>query len=195
MLAEGKRVCVGEAARFRSQAYPGRTLERDGRQNCPGVRPLAYRPRKGSRLLYRNPVYLLCTDAAMSLETILQSYLWRWEIELNFRDEKTVMGMGQAQVRTAESAECVPALIVAAYAYMLLAGETVKGRALPRPKWQKPRPNERTSTQMMQNLFRAQLWEIAIDANKTHFVNKQPETQTAFYSANALHNAVCYAYK
>ena len=51
------------------------------------VRPLAYRPRKGARLLYRNPVYLLCTDPDLSLERLLQSYLWRWEVELNFRQE------------------------------------------------------------------------------------------------------------
>ena len=159
------------------------------------VRPLAYRPHQGSRRLYRYPVYLLCTYATLALETVLQSYLWRWEIELNFRDQKTVMGMGQAQVRTAESTECGPALIAAAYAYMLLAGEMVKANALPRPKWQTPRPGERTSTQMMQNLFRAQLWDIAIDANKTHFANKNTSTQTTFYSINSLHNAVCYAYK
>jgi len=159
------------------------------------VRPLAYRPRKGSRLLYRNPVYLLCTDATLALETIVQSYLWRWEIELNFRDEKTVMGAGQAQVRTVESVESVPALIVAAYSYMLLAGETIKAHALPRPKWQTPRPGERTSTQMMQNLFRAQLWNIAIDANKTHFTDKTNSTRTAFYYTNSLQNAICYAYK
>ena len=159
------------------------------------VRPLAYRPRKDSPLLYRNPVYLLCADPGLSLEELLRSYLWRWEIELNFRDEKTVMGVGQAQVRTAESVECVPALIVAAYAYMLLAGEAAAAKALPRPKWQMQRSGERTSTQMMQNLFRAQLWDIAIDANKTHFVNKPGPTQTHFYPTNYLHNAVCYAYK
>lgn len=56
------------------------------------IRPLAYRPRKGSKLLYRNTVYLLCTDPTLPLERVLQSYLWRWEIGVNFRDEKTVMG-------------------------------------------------------------------------------------------------------
>ena len=159
------------------------------------VRPLAYRPRKGSRLLYRNPVYLLCTDATLPLEKILQSYLWRWEIELNFRDEKTVMGTGQAQVRKAESVESVPQLVVASYAYLLIAGTAAKTSALPRPKWQRPRPEERTTTQMMQNVFRAQLWKIAIDANKTHFVNTTTATRTQFYSDNSLKNAVCYAYK
>lgn len=159
------------------------------------VRPLAYRPRKGAHLLYRNPVYLLCTDENLELGNILQSYLWRWEIELNFRDEKTVMGAGQAQVRKAESVESVPQLVVASYAYLLLAGTIAKATALPRPKWQKPRPEERTTTQMMQSLFRAQLWKIAIDANKTHFASTSNSTQTHFYSDNSLNNAVCYAYK
>ncbi|MDR2051685.1 MAG: hypothetical protein LBQ63_07950, partial [Deltaproteobacteria bacterium] len=38
---------------------------------------------------YRNPAYLLCTDPDLPVERLLQAYLWRWEIELNFRDEKT----------------------------------------------------------------------------------------------------------
>jgi hypothetical protein len=86
------------------------------------VRPLAYRPRKGARLLYRNPGYLICTDPDMPLDKLLQSYLWRWEAEVNFRDEKTVLGVGEAQVRTRASVEAVPALIVASYAFLLLAG-------------------------------------------------------------------------
>lgn len=159
------------------------------------IRPLAYRPHKGARLLYRNPVYLLCTDSELALERLLQAYLWRWEIELNFKEEKTAIGVGEAQVRTPRSVENAPALIVAAYAYMLLAGEdqSVKQKALPRPKWQRPRENERPSSQQMRNLFRAQLWQIAIDTNKTHFAETCPKTQTHFYYDNSLNHAVCYA--
>lgn len=36
------------------------------------VRPLAYRPRKGARLLYRNPAYLLCTDPRLPLDVMFQ---------------------------------------------------------------------------------------------------------------------------
>ena len=86
------------------------------------IRPLAYRPRKGAKLLYRQPGYLICTDQDMPLGDLLQAYLWRWEIELNFRDEKTTLGVGDAQVRTPASVEAVPALIVASYAMLLLAG-------------------------------------------------------------------------
>ena len=44
------------------------------------VRPLSYRPRKDSKLLYRNPAYLICSDVSLPLEQILQGYIWRWEI-------------------------------------------------------------------------------------------------------------------
>lgn len=159
------------------------------------VRPLAYRPRKGARLLYRNPVYLLCTDIGLDLGKLLQSYLWRWEIELNFKEEKTAIGVGEAEVRTPGSVQNAPALVVAAYAYMLLAGtdEHVDQNALPRPKWQQARENERASSQQMRNLFRAQLWHIAIDKNKTHFAAANAKSRTVFNYDNSLNHAVCYA--
>jgi hypothetical protein len=55
------------------------------------VRPIAYRVRQGAKLDYHAPAYLLCTDPALSPQQILQAYLWRWEIEVNFRDEKTLI--------------------------------------------------------------------------------------------------------
>jgi len=159
------------------------------------IRPLAYRPRKGARLLYRNPVYLLCTDLNLNLSQLVQSYLWRWEIELNFKEEKTAIGVGEAEVRTAHSVENVPALIVAAYAYMLLAGtdKRVEQKTLPRPKWQKNLPNERISAQQMRNVFRSQLWKIAVEENKTDFAITRQNLRTTFYSQNTLNSAVCYA--
>jgi hypothetical protein len=159
------------------------------------VRPLAYRPRKGARLLYRNPVYLLCTDASLDLGQLVQAYLWRWEIELNFKEEKTAIGVGEAAVRTKQAVETAPALVVAAYAYLLLAGTDArtKDKALPRPKWQNAQSNERTSSQQMRNLFRSQLWQIAIDTNKTHFDADTQKTRTRFFSENTLNYAVCYA--
>jgi uncharacterized protein (DUF2384 family) len=125
----------------------------------------------------------------------MQAYLWRWEIELNFKEEKTAIGVGEAQVHTKQSVESAPALVVAAYAYMLLAGSDarIKGTALPRPKWQKAQENERMSSQQTRNLFRAQLWQIAIDTNKTHFIANRQKTQPHFYSENSLNHAVCYA--
>ena len=36
------------------------------------IAPLGYRPRKGSRLLYRRPAYLIATDTALSPQQIVR---------------------------------------------------------------------------------------------------------------------------
>lgn len=160
------------------------------------IRPLAYRPRKGGKLLYRNPVYLICTDPELSLESILQAYLWRWEIEVNFKEEKTTLGVGEAQVRIKPAAEAVPAMIVATYAFLLLAGsELGNEHALPRAKWHPEEPEDRWSTPRLINLFRSQLWKIGADANLTHFADEDASARTRFFEDNPLNSAVCYAFR
>jgi hypothetical protein len=85
------------------------------------IAPVGYRLRAGSRLLYRQPAFLACTDPDMPVGEQLQYYLWRWGIEGNFRDEKNLIGTGQAQLRTAASNRNQPAATVAAYALLLIA--------------------------------------------------------------------------
>lgn len=161
------------------------------------VRPLAYRPRKGAHLLYRNPVYLLCTDPDLPLERLLQSYLWRWEVELNFRDEKTVMGVGEAQVRTKAAVETVPAFVVAAYAFLLLAGteDNKRESALPKPKWRTADPPARQSTASLIGMFRSQLWGKAMGVNLTDFVDKKEAGTKPVLFEKSLPAAVCYAFR
>jgi hypothetical protein len=160
------------------------------------VRPLACRPRKGAKLAYRGPAYLLCTDPGMPLGDLLQAYVWRWEIELNFRDEKTVLGVGDAQVRTPASVEAVPALIVASYAFLLLAGAKCgRGESLPRPRWHPEKPGDRCTTQQLLGQFRAQLWKIGSENNLARFARKTPAARTRFYYQNPLYSAACYAQK
>jgi IS4 transposase len=77
------------------------------------VAPLSYRLRQGSKLLYRQPGYLICTDAELQVRTLVQAYVQRWGIEVNFREQKTLLGVGQTQVRHPDSVESVPALQVA----------------------------------------------------------------------------------
>jgi hypothetical protein len=159
------------------------------------IRPLAYRPRNGARLLYRQPVYLICSDPAMDLQRLLQSYIWRWEIELNFRDEKTVLGVGQAQVRHHSAVESVPALLVASYAFLLLAshsGSKNMGR-LPLPRWRTKDPERRDSTPQLVNLLRTQLWGKALGLNKTHFVCPDQHNANPLKLLNPLQSAVCFA--
>ena len=85
------------------------------------IRPVGYRRRKGARKVYTQPAYLICTDVDLPLEDILQEYIWRWDIEVNHRDEKTVVGVGQAQVRNENSVKDIPATAVAAFAMLHLA--------------------------------------------------------------------------
>jgi hypothetical protein len=63
---------------------------------------------------------LLCSEASLPVELILQAYLWRWEIEVAFREEKTLLGLGEAQVRTNPAVGGVPAFVAATYAYLHL---------------------------------------------------------------------------
>jgi hypothetical protein len=46
-------------------------------------RPLAYRPRKGSKLLYHDPAYLIATDPALEPRQIIEAYFQRWDIAVN----------------------------------------------------------------------------------------------------------------
>lgn len=85
------------------------------------IEPLAYRPRKGAKLLYRKPAYLLVSDVDFDVELALQCYCHRWEIEVNHRDAKSIIGVGQAQVRDKESARRAPQFAMAVYALALLA--------------------------------------------------------------------------
>ncbi len=159
------------------------------------VAPLAYRPRKGSRLLYRQPAYLICTDPSLSLSQLLQAYLWRWEVELNFRDEKTLLGVGEAQVRTPAAVETVPLLIVAAYAFLLLAATAARPSTLPLPRWRPPATVRRQSTAQMINILRSELWGEGMGFNITPFAPaRQRATNTVLFE-NSLQSAVCYAFR
>ncbi len=136
------------------------------------IKPLGYRLKKGGKLLYRQPAFLLCTDPNLPLADLLQDYLWRWDIEVNFRDEKTILGIGQAQVRTEASNQMTPALAVAAYAMLLLAsvktyGATGAPDRLHAPKWYRRQPNQRATTNELINQLRRELWADCL--NPQHF--------------------------
>lgn len=70
---------------------------------------------------YRQPAYLLTTDLDASAEFLLQSYLDRWQIEVNFREEKSILGVGEAQVWSEKSTERQPAFRAAVYSALLLS--------------------------------------------------------------------------
>lgn len=146
------------------------------------IRPLGYRLSKGSKILYRDPAYLICTETPQDIKDILQAYLWRWEIEVDFREEKTLLGCGQAQVRNPNSAESLPAFVAAMYGLLHLASHrATKNPAmaiLPRPKWYPKHDAKRITTGDLLNNLRAQLWAKATDLNFSDFVNSQQNARS-----------------
>lgn len=85
------------------------------------VAPTAYRKSRNRRLLYREPAYLLTTDLTSAARQLLQIYFDRWQIEVNHREEKDTLGVGQAQLWNVTSVPKQPVLSVAAYSALLLA--------------------------------------------------------------------------
>jgi hypothetical protein len=83
--------------------------------------PTPYRKRKSGRLYYRDPAYLFTTDLRSSVTQLLQIYFDRWQIEVNHREEKDTLGIGQAQLWNVTSVPKQPVLAVAAYSALLLA--------------------------------------------------------------------------
>ena len=162
------------------------------------IAPLAYRLRKGSKVLYRQPAFLLCTDENLDPQVVIETYVWRWDIEVNFREEKTLLGVGQAQVRDPRSVESAPALSVAAYALLLLATQRAFADSpqplLPRPKWIRPSPSARISTQQAIHQLRAEVWGrgLGLD-NFSPFTSRHPPATKPEKSAFPLASALCYA--
>lgn len=158
------------------------------------IAPLAYRPRKGARLLYRKPAYLICTDRSLPLERVLQAYVWRWGIEVNFRDEKTLLGVGQARVRNPYSVSHVPTSAVAAYAMLLLAAHRLeKFPLLPLPAWRRDRRASHITTAWLINQLRYELWASSINGGLSDFSASFPDILKSHKPHPHLQSAVFYS--
>jgi hypothetical protein len=83
--------------------------------------PQPYKLTLHSKINYREPAYMLCTDLVSPIEQLVQASFDRWQIEVNHRDEKDILGVGHAQVRSPQSVPRQPAFTVATYSMMLLA--------------------------------------------------------------------------
>lgn len=158
------------------------------------IAPLGYRLRKGSRLLYRKPAYLIATDPTLPIAQVLQAYLWRWGIEVNFREEKTLLGVGQARVRNPQAAEQVPASAVAAYALLLrAAAHATDAPRLPLPAWRRPPPATHTTAAALINQLRHDLWADAMHRGLSDFSEEHPSNQKSHKPLPQLESALFYA--
>jgi len=106
------------------------------------VAPQPYRKRKSSKLYYRQPAFLLTTALTTPAHTLLQIYFDRWQIEVNHREEKDTLGVGQAQLWNKTSVPKQPVLAVASYSALLLASLLAFGAGrseayAPLPKWRR----------------------------------------------------------
>ena len=106
------------------------------------IAPVPYKLSKHARTNYREPAYFLSSDLLTKTKLLVQACFDRWQIEVNHRDEKDILGVGQAQVRAVQSVPRHPALAVAAYSMLLLAAlrEFGPGRTdnyLLHPVWRK----------------------------------------------------------
>ena len=120
--------------------WPGGARRR--RRRLLVVAPTPYRKRKSGRLYYHRPAFLLTTVLEGLARPLLQIYFDRWQIEVNHREEKDTLGVGQAQLHNVTSVPKQPVLMVAAYSALLLASlkafGTARGEAYaPLPRWRK----------------------------------------------------------
>jgi len=162
------------------------------------IAPLAYRLRQGSKLLYRRPAFLICTDENLDPQRLIETYFHRWDIEVNFREEKTLLGVGQAQVRCSRSVESAPALTVASYALLLLATQRAfrgsRDALLPRPKWLPASSTTRISTQQAIHQLRAEVWGRGLGlVNFSPFASTSPANSKPQKSSFPLASAAIYA--
>jgi hypothetical protein len=186
------------------------------------IAALRYRKKKNSKLLYREPAYILVPNVDVPPQVVLQFYFFRWDIEVNNRDEKSIIGLGDAQVRAPESVERNPQFTVAVYSLLLLAsikafGEKRSDDYLPLPKWRKQterRPStldiisqfrrevmlaqlnmelDENSSREKKNKKHRQKPSSRIVARKMRFDGNQRSQQNAFFLPVNILSALLYA--
>ena len=104
--------------------------------------PVPYKLSRNAKVNYRQPAYLLSTDLRSSTKLLIQTCFDRWQIEVNHKEEKSLLGVGQAQVWSSLSVPRQPAFTVSTYSMLLLTSLQAFGPGrttdyLDLPKWRK----------------------------------------------------------
>ncbi len=164
------------------------------------IEPVPYRRSKNSKLQKREPAFLVCTDPDLPLAEVLQAYLWRWDSEVNFRDEKNLLGVGQAQVRSEAANQNAHALAVAAYALLLLAsvkayGAGGKPDTFQSPRWYRRKPEQRATTLELINQLRYELWAGSLKTNFQPFTSATDGDQSGRKPDHPLESAIFFSMK
>ena len=126
---------------------------------CITVHGVRYRRNRNGYVNYREPIYLLSTDLKTDVKKLIQFYFYRWEIEVNHREIKNDLGIGQPQVWNEKSVERCPKLIALANSIIHLAHLNLKEKCdsayLKPPKWYKFR--KRISLEYMRRRLREEV--------------------------------------
>lgn len=139
------------------------------------ISPIPYKLSRNSRTHYRQPAFLLSTDLVTPTRLLLRAYIDRWQIEVNHRDEKDILGVGHAQLRNQQSVPRHPALAVASYSMLLLAALRQHGPGrtddyILQPRWRKR--SKRPSFLDIVNLLRKQTNEASVSGLINHDFSK-----------------------
>lgn len=163
------------------------------------IAPLKYRLSKNSRILFRKPAFLICTDPAMPPEHIVRWYIRRWDIEVNFRDAKQLFGIEDPQVRNPASANTAAPFLTAAYAILLLAATRLERNGplvspVPPERWRRRQNGPRATTSDLIRQLRHEMWAHASSiTNFSHFKDSRlPTSNPEKYLPNLL-SASIYA--
>lgn len=154
------------------------------------IAPLQYRLRKHSRVLYRQPAFLICTDPALPPEDIVRWYIRRWDIEINFRDCKQLFGIAHPQVRNPRSVATAAPFLAAAYALLLAAATRLEheGRLhnpVPPERWRR-KPRVRQTTADLRRQLRHELWAEALPNFNSLASTPHPDTKPPKLPSNPL---------
>ena len=108
------------------------------------------------------PGYLLTSDHTIPAAHLISMYFDRWEIEVNHREEKSLMGVGDGQFQVQLSTPRWAAWIVALYSLLILSSLLAYGPRRrdgpfpPHANWQKS-PSDRPTIVDLRKLFREEV--------------------------------------
>jgi len=135
------------------------------------IAPVPYKLSPNARRNYREPAYLLSTDCDSEAGILIQCYFDRWQIEVNHREEKSTLGVGEAQVWSEKSVPRQPAFAVACYSLLLLSALKAFGPGrgsdfVVLPKWR--RKAKRPSALDLITLLRKEINETSVSDCLAH---------------------------
>ena len=141
--AKASAFYAGELREIRHKEVSGILWQRGAGKRHLRLIVIAPQPYKApNSRAYRAPAYLLTDDLETASSSLIQIYFDRWQIEVNHREEKSILGIGEAQLWNQQAASRHPTFRVACYSLILLAsilefGGSRNQAYQPLPLWRK----------------------------------------------------------